>query len=424
MTNPGRRSRFASASPDFSWRADRVDWPVTSDVGPALRGAVACSTALTWIDPARNALCYRGIPIVEVAHRFDFEATAFLLLDGRVPDEVPGECAAFRRRLGDSRSLHHNVVELVRTLPPDTHPTRLMRAGISALGCFELTADDDLSGTVHWEDLRIVGQMAELVRIVALHVGGRPHTPCDFTVSLSAGVAGTLESAWGEATEEQRREAARLLDLLWVLLADHGLDAPTFTGMVVGSCLSDPYYNVVSGLSALRGRHLGGAGERVLSQILARQESGPDEARAWVRAMLGRGERIAGFGHRMYTGIDPRVGILRDEAARFAERVGHAQLFAVARAIEDEALAVLGPKGIHTNVNFYAALIVHLLGAPPSLVPCLYAVGRVTGIIARVREYLSHNRLFRPRARYVGAVGRRYVPVGKRADESQRRRKA
>jgi citrate synthase len=407
-------SHFETHDPAFTWRAERVDWPVTCDVGPALAGAVACATTITWIDPSRNALAYRGIPIGRVAHDHDFEDTAFLLIDGRAPRTAPDDCASFRRRLGDSRSLPHGVVEIVRGLPSDTHPTRIVRAGISALGCFELTADDDLSGTLHWEDLRIVGQMAELVRIVACHAHGRPVPACDFSSSLAEGVVDALGFGSGVVPDDTRRQAARLLDLCWVLYADHGLDAPTFTGMVVGSCLSDPYYNVVAGLSALRGPLLGGAGERVLVQLLARQSDGPDAARAWVRETIARGERIAGFGHRIYTGADPRVEILRDEATRFAERLGRAELVATARAIEEEASSLLEPRGIYVNVNFYAALVLHLLGAPPPLVPCLYAVGRVVGIVARVREYLERNRLFRPRTRYVGPGERRVVPIAER----------
>ncbi|MGD8396466.1 MAG: citrate/2-methylcitrate synthase [Candidatus Eiseniibacteriota bacterium] len=399
--------RFETHARDFDWRAERLEWPLAAQVGPGLAGAIACDTAISWVDAARGALYYRGIPIADIAARYDLEQVAYLLIDGRRPEDDPESLAAFRRRLADSRALPQNVVDIVRSLPPDTHPTRLLRAGVSALGCFELTADDDLSGTVIWEDLRIVGQMAELVRVVTCHVAGLEHQPTDFSTTLAQGVIQALEPRCFSDDE------VRLLDLCWVLYADHGLDAPTFTGMVVGSCRSDPYYDVVAGLCALRGPLLGGAGEQVLRQLLPLAD--PDAARAWVAAALARGERIAGFGHRVFHGVDPRVAMLRDEARRLAAPAGRQGLFDVASAVEEETTRRLAARGLATNANFYAAIVYHLLGARPSLVPCLYAVGRVVGIVARVREYLEHNRLFRPESRYVGPPPRPYVPISARS---------
>jgi citrate synthase len=182
--------------------------------------------------------------------------------------------------------------------------------------------------------------------------------------------------------------------------------------MIVGSCLSDPYYTVVAALSALRGPLLGGAGERVLHQLL--QHDGPESARRWVREALRRGERLAGFGHRIYRGADPRVEILRAEASALAAERGQRRLLDVARAIEEEASRLLASSGVAVNAYFYAALLFHLLGSSPALVPCLYAVGKVVGIVARVREYLTRNRLFRPRSRYVGPATRGFEPLEQR----------
>jgi citrate synthase len=185
-----------------------------------------------------------------------------------------------------------------------------------------------------------------------------------------------------------------------VLYAAHGLDAPTFTSMIVASCLADPYANFVAGLSALRGPNTGGAAETVLEQLLPLE--GPTAAAAWARATIHDGGLVAGFGHRVYRMPDPRVVVLRKEVAAAARDRGRSDLFEVARAVEGAATAALAPRGVFMNVNFYGALLFHLLGADPALVPCLMAVGRTAGTAALVREALETIRLYRPLSRYVG----------------------
>lgn len=379
---------------NFPWAVDSLDWPVTSEVGPGLAGVIATSSQVSWLDPSSGTLEYRGVPIERLAGDLSFEEVAHLLISGRHPREDEHGFATFRDSLRASRRLPADVLALIRSLDPAIHPTRLLRAGVSALGCHEMTAADDLSGAKQWRDLRLLAQVAALVGQVARHRLGLPAIEHDVDRSLAHC---TLRALRDE--DPDPRDVASL-DLLWVLYADHGLDAPTFTSMVVASTLADPYYNVVAGLSALRGKHLGGAGERVLEQILPLET--PEAARLWVAETIARGGRIAGFGHRLYHMPDPRVVLLRKEFARQARRHGRGTLFDVARAVEDEALRQLAPKGIHININFYAALLFHLLGADGPLIPCLYAIGRTSGATARVTEMLHNPRLFRPLDRYRG----------------------
>ena len=383
-------------SASYPWQASRVDWPVTTEVGPGLGGVIACESRGSWLDPSAGLLMYRGVPVERLAGGVSFEEAAYLLITGVRPEDDPAACAAFARRLRSSRALPAGVVELVRELDPAVHPTRLLRAGVSALGCHELSVDDDLSGTEHWRELRIVGQVAALVAEIACHRRGAPSPAFDEEESLARGMLGALGDGELEASDVD------LLDLLWVLYADHGLDAPTFTSMIVASCLADPYYNVVAGLSALRGPRLGGATERVLDQLLPVVPAGEAGARDWVRELLAGGGRLAGFGHRMYRMADPRAVVLRRELALAARRRGRPELFAVFRAVEEEASRLLAPRGVHVNINFYAAPLFHLLGAETPLLSSLYAVGRMAGLVARVHESLAEGRLFRPLSRYVG----------------------
>ena len=378
----------------FDWSADRVDWPVTTDVGPGLSGVIAGETRVMWLDPASGRLTYRGVPIETLAVAPDFEATAFLLITGVSAGDEPLLFDRFRATLRSSRELPPPVLDLVDGMGPSVHPTRALRAGVSALGCHELAVDDDLAGQQHWRELRIVGQVAAVVGAVIDRRRGRERRPEDPASSLAGSVVGAL--AGRPSTAEERQ----LLDLLWVLYAAHGLDTPTFTSMIVASCRADPYATIVAGLSALRGPRQGGAGEHVLRVLLSLE--GADAAERWVRQTVDAGGTIPGFGHPSYRMPDPRVVVLRKAAATHAGRLGKGRLFEVARTVEEEATRRLAPKGVFVNINLYGALLFHLLGAEPAEVPCLIAAARVAGIVALVEESLDTVRLYRPLTRYVG----------------------
>ena len=392
------RATLRTLSSGFDWRTESLAWPVTSDVGPGLAGVVAAETRVMWLDPSSGQLAYRGVPIETLATSHDFEEVAHLLIDGPESGGGAGGLAAFREQVRSSRSLPSDVRDLVRSLDPSTHPTRLLRAGVSALGCHELSVEDDLAGDRHWREFRIVGQVAALVGDICRFRNGRePELPPE-GCSLAEGLLLALNERPPEPDE------VRALDLLWILYAAHGLDAPTFTSMVVASCLADPYYNIVAGLSALRGPRTGGASEAVLAQVLDLRD--PTEAEEWVAETIASGGVIAGFGHRAYHMPDPRVVILRKEAAAMARKRDRGALFEVARSVESAATRALAPRGVHININFYGALLFHLLGAEPALGPCLVAVGRMAGMTALVREALDTIRLYRPLSRYVGAAER------------------
>jgi citrate synthase len=397
---------FETLSPAFHWHTDQpLEWPVSTDVGRGLSGVIAATTRVMWLDPASGSLGYRGRPVEDLASRWSFEEVAYLLITGLAPDADRTTFQAFQHGLRAGRDLPRDVVFLIEELDPRTHPTRLLRAGISALGCHELSEDDDISGSRHWRDLRIVGQVAGLVAAIARHRAGRPVTA---TASSDTSLAHDVLEAIG-GTPPSAADV-RLLDLLWVFYAAHGLDAPTFTSMIVASCLADPYYAMVAGLSALRGPRQGGATEAVWEQLERLAE--PDRAEALVDEIISAGGAVAGFGHRAYRMADPRAVVLRRELASIARRRGRPDVFARARSLETAATTALAGRGAHVNINFYAAPIFALLGADAALDPCLVAVARAAGMVALVREAMDVTRLVRPLSRYVGPEERRVPHSG------------
>jgi 2-methylcitrate synthase len=383
---------------NYSWSEEKLDWPVTSEVGSGFEGVVASSTEISWLDPSSGTLNYRGIPIERLAGTISFEEVTYLLITGKKADKSSPDYPPFLKKLRSDIIIPNEVSDLIRDMDKNTHPTRLLRAGISALGCFELSVDDPMDGEKSWRELKIVGQVAAIVADIARLKNDQPSEELDNNKSIAECI---LIAMNGVQPDQKEIDA---LNLLWVLYADHGLDAPTFTSMVVASCLADPYYNVVAGLSALRGKLLGGTGEGVLNQILPLKS--PEEAKKWVQELFDDGGKLFGFGHRMYRMPDPRVVLLRKELAAIARFKKEENLFSIARAVEDQATRLLAPKGVHVNINFYAALIFHLLGASNEMVPCLYAIGRMAGLVARVNEELHDNRLFRPLSRYTGTNDR------------------
>jgi len=211
---------------------------------------------------------------------------------------------------------------------------------------------------------------------------------------------------------------ARILDIALILHADHGMNASTFATMVVASTLSDIYFSVGAGVAALNGPLHGGANEQVLYTLA--EIGSPDAVPRWYEQARSEKRKIPGFGHRVYNTYDPRARVLRPLVEHLAKANEDIMpLFRTAKALEAEAVKRLGlRKGVFPNVDFYSGLVYRALGIPPDMFTPTFAVSRVAGWTARVLEYLESNRIFRPRAVYVGEFNKQYVPLDKRTADA------
>ena len=209
--------------------------------------------------------------------------------------------------------------------------------------------------------------------------------------------------------EEPDQESARALDITLVLYADHTMNASTFTARVIASTLADIHSAITGAVAALKGPLHGGANEEAWKLI---EEIGDvDRVEAHIKDLLGRKKKIMGFGHRVYKTEDPRATHLRRLSAELGQRTGQPKWHEIAERIEK---VVMDEKGLYPNVDFYAATVYHYLGVPTDLMTPIFALARMAGWTAHVREQYADNRLIRPESEYIGPRDQKYVPVDER----------
>jgi citrate synthase len=199
------------------------------------------------------------------------------------------------------------------------------------------------------------------------------------------------------------------MDIALILHAEHGMNASTFTTMVIASTLADMYSAITGGVAALKGPLHGGANERVLKML--KEIGSPENAEKYILDKLAKKERIMGFGHRVYKAYDPRARILKKFAEELTKR---SEFYQTAVKVEEIMIREKGQKAIFPNVDFYSGLVYNALGIDTDLFTPIFAIARVAGWTAHVLEYLEDNRIFRPRAIYKGEVDKKYIPIDER----------
>ena len=352
---------------------------------PGLKGVVAGQTSLASIDGDRGELRYRGYPIGELVERGSYASVAELLWTGEWAPDATLACAA----------PPPEVIEVLRRLPPSANAMDALRTAASAYGA--------VSGT-SWpptvEQARAITAFAPsaLAAFSRLRDGQEPIDP-DPSLGLAAGFLYQLS---GELPDDA---SARALDAYFIVGAEHGFNASTFTARVIISTRSDIASAVAGAIGALKGPRHGGAPSEVVDQI--HQIGSVDRAEEWIRGALARGERLMGFGHRVYRAYDPRAAALRSVAESLSSV---AEWLGKAVAVEEIALRLLAEwkpdYPIKTNVEYYAAAVLQGVGLPPSLFPATFALARHAGWTAHCLEEAQADMLIRPDVRYVGPAER------------------
>ena len=366
-----------------------------------LKGVHFDRSPTTYIDGRAGELRYWGYSIHDLAENSTFEETAYLLLHGQLPDA--GQLESFEARLKAGRRLPEPVFDIIDRCRGG-HPMDVLRTAVSALGAFEPNTGDSAQAVLEL-GIKLTSQVP---LIVAAHHRIRSGAPPVSPEDELGHAANFLYMLTGEGPSEN---AARLMDLDFVLHAEHGSNASSFTARVVTGTGADLHAAVTAAVAALSGPAHGGAAENVMQ--MAREIGEPSQAAAYVKDKRKKREPIMGFGHRVYRAEDPRARHLRRGVERLSEEMGEPHWNGILKAVV-EAMRPYARLGVNVNVDFYSGVIYHLLGIPQDIFVPIFAVGRVPGWTLQVLQQMDGNILIRPLLQYNGPGLRGYVPIEER----------
>jgi citrate synthase len=363
-----------------------------------LEGIVAATTALSKVEGTAGRLIYCGYTIHDLARTTSFEEVAHLLWFGHLPNA--GELARLKQRLVAERTLPPAVVQVLSALPVTAEPMDALRTAASAWGAVAIKGKPTVE--------QAIALTARFPLILAAFHRMRQGLDVLQPRAELGHAANYLYLLTGILPEEQH---VRALDAYLVLLADHGMNASTFTARVVASTESDIVSATVAAIGALKGPLHGGAPSQVLDMLHAIGSTA--HAEPWLRDAMARGTRLMGFGHRIYKAEDPRADELRSLA-----QLADPQEYVLARHVEKLALQLLEEqkpgRRLYTNVEFYSAVLLAAVGLPGDLFTPTFAASRAAGWTAHILEQVGNNRLIRPESDYTGPLEQRFVPLGAR----------
>ncbi len=369
-----------------------------------LEGIVANSTSLSDVRGAEGILIYAGYDINELAGKASYEEVVYLLWHGTLP--IRWQLDELKSQLRAERELPRGVVDFIKSAPKGANPMDIMRTGVSMLGLYDSGLQEE-AGREDANRRRAISITAKIGVIAAYFHCTRQGLPLPEVRTDLDEAAHFLYLLNGT---EPSVEAAKTLDVAYVLHADHGMNASTFSARVTVATLSDIYSAVTSAIGTLKGPLHGGANEGVIHMLL---EIGSEEnVDAWVEEQLAQKKKIMGIGHRVYKVLDPRAPHLRAMAVKLTEELGEPKYIRMSERI---AHIMKERKGLNANVDFYSATVYYSLGIPTDMFTPIFAIARTSGWTAHVLEQLADNRLYRPLSEYVGPpVGKKFIPIDER----------
>ncbi len=381
---------------------------------PAFTNTAACRSRITFIDGDKGILMYRGYPIEQLAEHSDFLETAYLLLNGELPNA--GQLDQWTRDVTHHTMLHENIKKFVEGFRYDAHPMGMFLSAVGALSTFYPDAKNIFDpASRKLQTTRLVAKVPSIAAYAFRHTMGTPFVLPDNELSFSGNFLNMLFKMT-EANYKPNPVLERALDVLFILHADHEQNCSTHAMRGIGSSHVDPYSALAGAAAALYGPLHGGANEAVLRML---NEIGSiQQVPAFVKRVKGGEGRLMGFGHRVYKSYDPRATIIKRIADLVFEVTGRNPLLEIALELERIALEddYFVSRKLYPNVDFYSGLIYQAMGFPVEMFPVLFAIPRTAGWIAQWEEMLTdpEQKIARPRQIYVGADARDYVPREKR----------
>ncbi len=372
-----------------------------SAAGKGLDGIIAAATRLSDVRGDVGELIYAGYDIHELAGKVSFEEVIHLLHYNHLPDEK--ELGELKARLVAARELPKGVVEIIKTFPKSAAPMHAIRTAISALGCFDEQADNDSMDSNREKAMRLIAQIPIITAYFHRSRQQKSLLPPDPALGEAANFLYLMDG------ERPSQEKESTMDLCYVLHADHGMNASTFSARVTIATLSDMYSAITSAIGTLKGPLHGGANEGVIKML---QEIGSvEKVDAYIAECLTQKKKIMGIGHRIYKTLDPRAPHLQRMAQTLSAKLGEPKWIQMSERI---AQIMLKEKNLHANVDFYSATVYYSLGIPTDLFTPIFAIARTAGWTAHILEQLADNRLIRPQSVYTGPVGLKVAPIKQR----------
>ena len=372
-----------------------------------LEDVVIATSSICYIDGDRGILRYRGYEINELAEKSTYEETAYLLIYGQLPNAA--QLSAFQADLSKNRSLPQDFIKILQSIPKKTEPMAWLRTCVSALASFDAESEDNSEPANLRKTIRLTAQLA----MIAAGIDRTRKNQSLLAPDASLDHAGNfLYMLTGKKPDELSRRA---MDMALILQADHELNASTFAARVTTSTLSDMYSAVTSAIGTLKGPLHGGANQRVMEML--EKIGTPDKAEPFLREQLAAKKKVMGFGHRVYTTIDPRAAVLKQKSKELSQKVGPPKWYAMSEIIEN---IMINEKKINPNLDFYSATVFRYLGIDTDLYPVIFAISRIVGWCTHIMEQYRNNRLIRPLSQYTGPQNLRYEPIAARQQAAAR----
>ncbi len=366
-----------------------------------LDGVIAAETKIGYVDGINGKLFYAGYDIHDLAKHSCYEEVVFLLWNNRLPTK--SELKALRADLIKEMKLPKPLLQWLKHVPQNIHPMVLLRSAVSDLAIYDKEAEDNSAEANKRKAVRLVAKISTIIAALYRSQQKKKLIKPDPEKGLPENF---LRMFLGR---EISKEEVRAIELMYILHADHGFNASTFSARVTASTLADIYAAVTAAIATLSGSLHGGANQRVMEML---SEIGtPEDAEEYIDGLLDKGERVMGFGHRVYKVEDPRAGFLRRASRKLCECEGACHYLEMNAIIEKK---VKKEKGMYPNVDFYSAVVQHFLGIPVKYYTTLFAISRIAGWTAHILEQHADNRLMRPRSMFTGKYPREYVSVSKR----------
>ncbi len=376
----------------------------TTEIQRGLEGVNVAATKLCTIDGQKGELIYAGYNIYDLAENASFEETAFLLWNQRLPNQH--ELNELTSTLIAERPLSELNRSLITELAGKALPMRALEICVTALGALDPKANDLSPEQLRWIAARLTARMPTVVAAFHRQRQGLDIVPPRDDLGHAANFLWTLTG------EEPTELAAHVFDVAMTLHAEHEMNASTFSAIVTASTMSDMYSAIASAIGTLKGPLHGGANSAVYEMLEAiGDESNLD---SHIEAMLARGERVMGIGHRVYKTTDPRAVILENLGEQLAEVSPVRHYFDLSRKMRDYLAERLSGRPLYPNVDFFSASVYRMLGIPHDLYTPIFAVARIAGWSAHLLEQYADNRLVRPNAVYAGEKYRTYEPIAAR----------